>query len=231
MLLTCSLPATFQRFKYSTELCARWVGNKIYSSAPSYQHRSNKRVIPLAEHREIKQWMQTHAHLSARQTRCGCPDAPAAFLPASHLDSPWERLRSIIWTKKLVITMVDGENILLYKYRKKTEQPLSIEHKKYPWQELSPVITYLLILHFYTFSCWCKFWSKQVDIFRKKKPVWWQKKAIQAIRQISQVNVVSESLQYDLIKQIYISWYICGNIDASLPPTVRVILAHTSEEP
>lgn len=29
-----------------------------------------------------------HTHLSVQQTRCGCLDAPVAFLPASHLDSP-----------------------------------------------------------------------------------------------------------------------------------------------
>lgn len=30
------------------------------------------------------------AHLSVQQTQCGCPDAPVASLPASHLDSPGE---------------------------------------------------------------------------------------------------------------------------------------------
>lgn len=29
-----------------------------------------------------------HTHLSALQTRCGCPDVRVAFLPASHLDLP-----------------------------------------------------------------------------------------------------------------------------------------------
>lgn len=46
----------------------------------------------VSSQRELKMHHFNHTHLSVQQTRCGCPDAPVAFLPASHLDSPGEEI-------------------------------------------------------------------------------------------------------------------------------------------
>lgn len=71
------------------------------------------------------------AHLSVQQTRCGCPDAPVAFLPASHLDSPWggQSMRSsIIWGRNHVVT-VDTKSSLHRTHKISQTQAMSCYYK------------------------------------------------------------------------------------------------------